>query len=74
MSYQDVRGPDGRLLFRYDPDRLLIEMRVKGESYIVDLTQYQPTSPTATVVNFDPLSTLSMGNLGVANEEAAMLY
>lgn len=74
MSYLDVRGPDGRLLFKYDPDRLLVEIRVRGVDLVVDLTQYQPTSPTPAVVNFDPLSTLSMGNLGVANEESSMLY
>lgn len=40
MSYQDVRGPDGRLLFRIDPARLLVEIVAKGKAYTIDLTVY----------------------------------
>jgi len=40
MSYQDVRGPDGRLLFRIDPARFLVEIVVKGKPYTIDLTVY----------------------------------
>ena len=53
MSYQDVRGADGRLLFRFDPERMLVEVVVRRQLYIVDLTTYMET--TAAVVEFDPL-------------------
>lgn len=38
--YQDVRGPDGRLLFRIDPDRMVVEVVKRGAVYVVDLTVY----------------------------------
>lgn len=40
--YQDVRGPDGRLLFRFDPDRDLVEIRDRGQTYVIDLSQHRP--------------------------------
>lgn len=52
--YQDVRGPDGRLLFRFDPERLLIEIAVKGTVYVVDLTLYM--AQVAAVIEIDPLA------------------
>lgn len=42
MTYRDVRGPDGRMLFRFDPDRDLIEIRDRGQMYTIDLSQYRP--------------------------------
>lgn len=52
-GYQDVRGPDGRLLFRFDPDRLLVEIAVRGTVYVVDLTLY--LAQVAQIVEIDPL-------------------
>lgn len=40
MMWLDIRGPDGRLLFRLDPERLLIEIMVKGHLYTVDIAPY----------------------------------
>ncbi len=40
--YQDVRGPDGRLLFRFDPERDLVELVQRGVAYVVDLARYRP--------------------------------
>lgn len=57
MAYVDVRGPDGRLLFKYDPDRMLVEIVSRGVSYVVDLTQYVPIEPV--FVDIDPLAGLS---------------
>lgn len=48
-----MRGADGRLLFRFDPERMLVEVVVRRQPYIVDLTAYMET--TAAVVEFDPL-------------------
>lgn len=42
--YQDVRGPDGRLLFRIDPDRMVVEVVKRGVVYVVDLTVYMALS------------------------------
>lgn len=42
MTYRDVRGPDGRLLFRFDPDRDLVEIRDRGQTYVIDLSQHRP--------------------------------
>ncbi len=50
--YQDVRGPDGRLLFRFDPERLLVEIVAKGKPYLVDLTAYM--DETAAIVEIEP--------------------
>ena len=33
MMYIDVRGPDGRLLFRFDPERMLVEIVARGQVY-----------------------------------------
>ena len=52
-GYQDVRGPDGRLLFRFDPERMVIEIVVKGQVYTVDLTVYMAT--IAAVIEIEPL-------------------
>ncbi len=56
MTYRDVRGPDGRMLFRFDPDRDLIEIRDRGQMYTIDLSQYRPQ---AAVIEGDlrPLDT-----------------
>lgn len=56
MSYQDVRGPDGRKLFRFDPDRMLIEIVRRDVTYVVDLTQFQSQRPA--VIEIDPLADL----------------
>jgi hypothetical protein len=56
-GYQDVRGPDGRLLFRFDPERLVVEIMVKGQVYVIDLTLYM--TMTAAVIEIDPLAGLN---------------
>lgn len=53
--YQDVRGPDGRKLFRFDPERDLVEIRDRGTVYTVDLSQYRPQVEPAAVIEIDPL-------------------
>ena len=55
--YTDVRGPDGRLLFKFDPERLLVEIVVKGTTYVVDLTLY--LAQIAAVIEIDPLAGLN---------------
>lgn len=55
--YTDVRGPDGRLLFKFDPERLLVEIVVKGTVYVVDLTLY--LAQIAAVIEIDPLAGLN---------------
>jgi len=41
MSYLDVREPESnRLLFRYDPERELIEIKRRRVVTVVDLRQY----------------------------------
>ena len=55
MMYQDVRGPDGRKLFRFDPERDLVEIRDRGTVYTVDLSQYRPLVEAA-VIEVDPLA------------------
>lgn len=52
-AYQDVRGPDGRLLFRFDPERMVVEIVVKGVTYTVDLTAYM--AHVAAIIDTDPL-------------------
>lgn len=52
--YHDVRGPDGRKLFRYDPERDLVEIRHSGTVYTVDLAQFR-LSPVVTVIEIAPL-------------------
>ena len=56
--YQDVRGPDGRKLFRIDPDRLVVEIVVKGQTYVVDLTVYLALARLPAVIEIDPLAAL----------------
>ena len=52
--YIDVRGPDGRLLFRFDPERMLVEIVARGQTYTVDLTIYLAT--VAAIIDIDPLA------------------
>lgn len=40
--FVDVREPHtGKLLFRYDGDRQLVEIQRRGEKTLVDLTEFQ---------------------------------
>lgn len=50
-NWQDVRGPDGRLLFRFDPARMLVEISARGQVYLIDLTTYMAL--TAAVIETD---------------------
>ena len=52
--YTDVRGPDGRLLFRFDPERMLVEIVARGQVYTVDLTVY--LAQVAAIIEIDPLA------------------
>lgn len=51
--YQDVRGPDGRLLFRFDPDRDLVEIRDRGQTYVIDLSQHRPQAAIEVAPSLD---------------------
>lgn len=53
MRYQDVRGPDGRLLFRLDAARAVIEIVLRGKTYYVDLAPYLAT--VAPIAEIEPL-------------------
>ncbi len=59
MGYQDVRGPDGRLLFRLDAARAVIEIVLRGKTYYVDLAPYLAT--VAAIVEIEPLDFNSPG-------------
>lgn len=50
--YIDVRGPDGRLLFKFDPERLLVEIVARGLAYTIDLTAY--LNETAAIIDIEP--------------------
>jgi len=42
MSFIDIREPHtNRLLFRYDPERDLIEIQVRGVITVIDLSKYR---------------------------------
>ncbi len=46
--YIPVHGPHGRLLFKYDPERQLIDIHVKNSGQVViDLQRYQAPPPAA---------------------------
>ncbi len=46
MSYVDVTGPQGQTLFKYDAERQLVQIKVKGLGLLtVDLTHYQQPPP-----------------------------
>lgn len=36
-----VRGSDGRMLFRHDPTRCLVEVRKNQRFYLIDLRDYR---------------------------------
>ena len=43
QGFIDVRDPhDGSLLFRYDPQRRLVEIRKRGVVRLVDLARFHP--------------------------------
>ena len=43
--FVDVRHPyTGKLLFRFDPERDLIEIGERGKTTLIDLTPYRTTS------------------------------
>ncbi len=54
MAWQDVHDPTGTLLFRYDPERSLVEIETAGLGLVlVDLERYQrrqaaPQEPQAS--------------------------
>lgn len=42
MTFVDVREPHtGKLLFRYDPERDIVEIQHRNVKTVVDLTQYK---------------------------------
>jgi len=45
----DVRSPKNKLMFRYDPERDLIEYVHRGEKTVVDLKAYKPVSVQSTL-------------------------
>jgi hypothetical protein len=55
--YIPVHGPHGRLLFKYDPDRQLIDIHVKNTGQVViDLQRYQAPPPAANEPLVPPLA------------------
>lgn len=40
--YQDIRTSDGHLLFRFDPERDIIEIVQRKTKTVVDLKDYRP--------------------------------
>ena len=40
MPFVDIRTDDGHLLFRFDPIRLLVEVKRRERKELVDLTKY----------------------------------
>lgn len=46
-----VHPQTGRLLFRYDPERDLIELVQRGERTLIDLRDYQRTALAETTVD-----------------------
>jgi hypothetical protein len=54
MMFREVREPiTGRLLFRFDPERDLIEYQERNMRVIIDLTQYRDNN-----VDNDPESVI----------------
>lgn len=48
-TWYEVRQPaTNALLFRYDPERQLVEIRARQVTTVVDLTQYQVNSTINT--------------------------
>lgn len=46
MGYVEVRGDGDRLLFRYDPDRRLVEIKPRGgRVQVVDLMKFEGVAP-----------------------------
>jgi hypothetical protein len=44
--WHDVKHPKtGRLLFRFDPERMLIQIQQRGDRVTIDLAEYQPKAP-----------------------------
>lgn len=41
MTWQDVRDAAGKLLFRFDPQRDLVQVGERGRVIVVDLSQYR---------------------------------
>ena len=40
-TWVEIRAPStGKLLFKYDPERGIIEIQRRGEKHIIDLRQY----------------------------------
>ena len=66
MSYLDIRDANGRLLFRYDPERSLVAIRARGELHVVDLILYPADEPQSAIVEYDPLAGLATERLAGA--------
>lgn len=57
MPYIDVREPHtDKLLFRYDPERRIIEIQSRGVKTTVDLTRYDGTGEIGRMGIILPLS------------------
>jgi hypothetical protein len=41
IMWQDVRDAAGKLLFRFDPQRDLVQVGERGRVVVVDLSQYR---------------------------------
>jgi hypothetical protein len=45
--WHDVRDAAGKLLFRFDPQRDLVQVKRAGVLVVIDLSQYRPQPPPA---------------------------
>ncbi len=67
--FQDVRDPNtGKLLFRFDPTRDLVQIKAHGDMALIDLSEYrQPvaTSAAAQIVISSGQNTLNLMTAGV---------
>ena len=54
--WRDIRHPrTGRLLFRYDPERAIIQVQERGEKVTVDLQEYhQAEDRVVSIQDFGP--------------------
>lgn len=48
-TWREVRSAAGRLLFKIDPQRMLIQVRLKGETTTIDLAEWLDVSAPGPV-------------------------
>jgi hypothetical protein len=52
VQWLDVRAPESnKLLFRYDPQRDLVQIQIRGVRHVVDLAEIRNTAPESAKGN-----------------------